>query len=205
MTPPSKRRDFLYYTTATVASVGVGGALVGLGRTLGPSADQEYQNNIKIDFEGLEEGQQISVMYYGRPLFLRHRTQSEIDQARATPLGDLIDRHNRYGTLGGKQLGEVALDQNRSIDPEGRYVLFVGVCTHLGCIPLGDGLGDFDGWFCPCHAAHYDTSGRTRKGPAPFNLYIPRYEWDGKTIVTLHDPSRTIPPSDEQLDRMIYG
>lgn len=172
---------------------------------MSPSADQEYESETKIDFEALEEGQQITFMDHGRPLFLRYRTQSEIDQARATPLDDLTDRYNRFEALGRTQLGEPAMDQNRSIDPEGRYVLFVGVCTHLGCIPLGDGAGDFNGWFCPCHAAHFDASGRTRKGPAPENLYIPRYEWDGATIVTLLDPSQLLPMNDEELDSVIYG
>lgn len=206
MTPPDKRRDFLYYATATVAAVGVGGAMVGLGRAVSPSADVAYEGDrVSIDFESLLEGQQMTFRYGGRPLFLRHRTQTEIDQARATPLGELIDEYNRYQNNVGTQRGEPALDQNRSIDPEGRYVLFVGICTHLGCIPIGDGMGDFNGWFCPCHAAHFDTSGRTRRGPAPENLYIPRYEWDGGTIVTMIDTTRARPMSDEQLESVIYG
>ncbi|AKS44578.1 ubiquinol-cytochrome c reductase iron-sulfur subunit [Octadecabacter temperatus] len=205
MPTPRNRRNFLYYTTAAVGAVGVVAAVGGLGKAVGPSADQEYQGEVKIDFADLEEGQQITILYQGRPLFLRHRTQLEIDQARATPLDDLIDRHNRYDFYGRMHNGEPATDQSRSIDPEGRYVLFVGICTHLGCVPIGDGAGDFNGWFCPCHSAHFDTSGRTRKGPAPYNLYIPRYEWDGETIITLLDPSRVPPMSDEQLDRLIFG
>jgi ubiquinol-cytochrome c reductase iron-sulfur subunit len=206
MATPAKRRDFLYYTTATVAAVGVGGAIAGLGRTMSPSADVRYQGDrLRIDFERLLEGQQMTFSYRGRPHFLRHRTQMEIDQARTTQLGELIDRHNRYQSDVGAQSGEPALDQNRSIDPEGRYVLFVGICTHLGCVPIGGGAGDFNGWFCPCHAAHFDTSGRTRKGPAPYNLYIPRYEWNGETIVTMIDPTQGRPMSDEQLESVIYG
>ncbi|HCP81739.1 MAG TPA: ubiquinol-cytochrome c reductase iron-sulfur subunit [Octadecabacter sp.] len=206
MRTPDKRRDFLYYTTATVAAVGVGGAIAGLRQTMSPSADEAYEGGrVRIDFEGLLEGQQMTFLHLGRPHFLRRRTQMEIDQARTTQLGELIDRFNRYQNEVGTQRSEPALDQNRSIDPEGRYVLFVGICTHLGCVPIGDGAGDFNGWFCPCHAAHFDTSGRTRKGPAPYNLYIPRYEWDGETIVTLFDATRERPMSDDQLESVIYG
>lgn len=199
------RRDFLYYATASAAAIGVGGAIAGLTGALSPSADQRYRNTTRVDFSALQEGQQITLLHLGAPVFLRHRTQTEIEEARSTRLDELKDQKNRAGLHLGMPTSVEALDENRSIDPEGRYVLFTGLCTHMGCVPIGDGMGDFNGWFCPCHSAHFDTSGRTRKGPAPYNLYIPPYEWDGGTILTLLDPSDTQPLDEDTLDRLIYG
>jgi ubiquinol-cytochrome c reductase iron-sulfur subunit len=105
----------------------------------------------------------------GKPVFIRRRTKDEIKDARAVDLTELFDtsaRNNNAPTLD-------AADRNRALDESGEWLVMMGVCTHLGCVPLGDGAGDFHGWFCPCHGSHYDTSGRIRKGPAPENLPVP--------------------------------
>lgn len=200
-----KKRDFLYYATATVAAGATGTAIFGLGNALAPAADQRNDTRIRIDFSDLQEGQQLTIRYRGKPLFLRHRTQEEIIEARATPLDDLLDIYNRYETKRTRQSVTDATDQNRSVDPEGRYVLLVGLCTHLGCVPLGDRSGDFDGWFCPCHGAHFDASGRVRKGPAPYNMTIPVYSWDGETTITLSDEDALAPLNEAELDKVLYG
>ena len=110
-----------------------------------------------------------AVDWLGKPVFIRRRTDDEIKDARAVDLSELIDtsaRNNNAPTLD-------AADKNRALDDSGEWLVMMGVCTHLGCVPLGDGAGDFHGWFCPCHGSHYDTSGRIRKGPAPENLPVP--------------------------------
>jgi len=203
-----QRRNLLFYATGVVAAGVTVAGLRGLSMAMGPSAADQYDNNVRVDISGLEEGQQITVRFRNKPVFIRHRTQEEIDQARATPMSDLRDTTNRYMTHRSHFDYPVfgsADDRERSVDPEGRYVVFYGICTHLGCVPLGDGAGDFNGWFCPCHGAHYDTSGRIRTAPAPHNLYIPRYEWDGAGMITLIDEDGMPPLSGEALDRALYG
>ena len=111
---------------------------------------------------------QITVKWLGKPVFIRRRTQEEIDSARAVELSELPDVEARNDNLGVAS----AIDENRALDETGEWLVMMGVCTHLGCVPLGD-AGDFGGWFCPCHGSHYDTSGRIRRGPAPTNLPVP--------------------------------
>ena len=117
-------------------------------------------------------GQAVTVMWRGKPVFIRHRTPQEIEAARAVPLSELKDPQT---------------DQARVTKPE--WLIVVGVCTHLGCVPLGqkptDPRGDYGGWFCPCHGSHYDTSGRIRKGPAPRNLVVPRYAFTSDTRIRI--------------------
>ena len=126
----------------------------------------------EVDISAIEVGQSITVKWRGRPVFIRHRTQEEIDAARAVPLEDLRDAES---------------DEARVRKAE--WLILVGVCTQLGCIPLGNKLGDprgdFGGWFCPCHGSHYDTSGRIRQGPAPDNLAVPEYEFLDNTLVRI--------------------
>lgn len=203
-----QRRDLLFYATGAVAAGVTLGGLKGLSLAMGPSAADQHDNNIRVDISDLEEGQQITVKFRGKPVFIRHRTQEEVDQARATPMSDLRDttsRHlSRLSYMDDPGFGS-ANDRERSVDPEGRYVVFYGICTRLGCVLMGDRAGEYDGWFCPCCAAHYDPSGRIRKGIAPRNLYIPRYEWDREGMITLIDEDGMPPLSGEALDRALYG
>ena len=137
---------------------------------MNPAADTLALASTGVDLSPIEVGQRITVVWRCKPVFIDHRSEQEIAAAENTPLSDLVDPQP---------------DSERVTKPE--WLVLVGVCTHLGCIPLGqktgEPRGEFGGWFCPCHGSHYDTSGRIRKGPAPLNLAVPPYEFsDDKTI-----------------------
>ena len=173
------RRDFIYYATAGAGAVVTGAAVWPLVNQMNPSADVRALASIRVDVAGVEPGTQLTVKWLGKPVFIRRRTEEEITEARQVALGDLDDAESRNENVPGSD----ASDENRSLDEAGEWLVMMGVCTHLGCVPLGDGAGDFNGWFCPCHGSHYDTSGRIRKGPAPTNLPVPVAEFvDGTTI-----------------------
>ncbi|HMQ41337.1 MAG TPA: ubiquinol-cytochrome c reductase iron-sulfur subunit [Paracoccus sp. (in: a-proteobacteria)] len=163
------RRDFLYYATAGAGTVATGAAAWTLINQMNPSADVQALSSIMVDISGVETGTQLVVKWLGKPVFIRRRTQEEIDAGRAVSLDELIDK----GAENKNKPGEAATDENRTLDEAGEWLVQIGVCTHLGCVPIGDGAGDFGGWFCPCHGSHYDTAGRIRRGPAPRNLEIP--------------------------------
>lgn len=133
---------------------------------MNPSADVQALATVDIDLSGLEPGNSRTVLWRGAPVFVRYRTPEEIEQAAQDDSADLPDP---------------ATDASRAQDP--RFLVLVGVCTHLGCIPIGDGQGEYQGWFCPCHGSHYDTSGRIRKGPAPKNLAVPPYRFVDDTTI----------------------
>ena len=176
------RRDFLYYATAGAGAVTVGAAVWPLVNQMNPSADVQALSSIQVDLSGVEVGTQITVKFLGKPVFIRRRTQEEIDAARSVDLADLPDNNAENANL---LPGADGADENRALDEAGEWLVMMGVCTHLGCVPLGDGAGDFGGWFCPCHGSHYDTSGRIRKGPAPTNLPIPIVELLNETTIQL--------------------
>ena len=136
---------------------------------MNPSADVLALSSIRVDVGDIEPGTQLTVKWLGKPVFIRRRTDKEIEEARAVDLSDLPDQAAENANL---PKGSLATDENRSLDDTGEWLVMIGVCTHLGCVPLGD-AGDFGGWFCPCHGSHYDTAGRIRKGPAPRNLDVP--------------------------------
>ncbi len=163
------RRDFLYFATAGAGTVAAGAAAWTLVNQMNPSADVQALASIQVDVSGVETGTQLTVKWLGKPVFIRRRTEEEIQKGREVPLGDLIDQNAENAN----KPGEAATDENRTLDEAGEWLVMIGVCTHLGCVPIGDGAGDFGGWFCPCHGSHYDTAGRIRKGPAPQNLLIP--------------------------------
>ena len=181
------RRDFLYYATAGAGAVATGAAVWPLVNQMNPSADVQALASIPVDISGVEPGTQITVLWQGKPVFIRHRTGAEIQAAKEqdAAIADFPDGLARNANA---DADAVALDANRVIpspegEAEGAWIVQMGVCTHLGCVPLGDGAGEFGGWFCPCHGSHYDLSGRIRKGPAPENLPIPPVSWlDGSTI-----------------------
>lgn len=165
--PQGTRRDFLYVATAATGAVAGGAAVWPLINQMNPSADVAALSSIEVDIADVELGTQITVKWLGKPVFIRRRTKDEIKAARAVDLADLKDDLSRNANVEGD-----AADENRSLDENGEWLVMIGVCTHLGCVPLGD-AGDFGGWFCPCHGSHYDTAGRIRKGPAPENLLVP--------------------------------
>ncbi len=159
------RRDFLYIATGAVGAVGAALALWPFIDSLNPSADVLSFSAVEIDLAPIELGQRVTVTWRNQPVFIDHRPPERIAQAVAEDdAQDLIDPEP---------------DSARVVKPE--WLVVIGVCTHLGCIPLGqkpgEPLGKWDGWFCPCHGSHYDTSGRVRQGPAPLNLVVPPYEF----------------------------
>ena len=162
---PSNRRDFIVSATTAAGAVGVGAAVWPLIDQMNPDASVKALASTEVDISGLQPGQSITVLWRGKPVFIKRRTKEEIDSARAVDL---------------KELKHPEKDEDRAKNPE--WLVMLGVCTHLGCVPLGD-KGEYGGWFCPCHGSHYDTSGRIRKGPAPTNLEVPKYVFvDSKTI-----------------------
>lgn len=166
------RRDFLYVATTAVGAVGAACVAWPFIDQMNPAADTLALASIEFDVSTVAEGQSVTLTWRGKPVFVRHRTPAEIEEAREVPLDDLRDPQT---------------DAERAEKPE--YLVMVGVCTHLGCVPLGqsvsDPKGDFGGWFCPCHGSHYDTSGRIRRGPAPLNLAVPEYQYISDTVVRI--------------------
>ncbi|ANK81854.1 MAG: ubiquinol-cytochrome c reductase iron-sulfur subunit [Rhizobiales bacterium NRL2] len=156
------RRDFLYVMTGATVAVGTGAALWPFIDSMNPAADVIALSTIEVDLGPIELGQRITVNWRGQPVFIDHRTPEQIAAARADDGADLRDPEP---------------DSARVIRPE--WLVVIGICTHLGCVPLGQNTGDpkggWGGWFCPCHGSHYDVSGRVRKGPAPRNLVVPPY------------------------------
>ena len=174
------RRDFLYYATAGAGAVTAGAAIWPLVNQMNPSADVRAASTMRVDVSGIEPGSQLRVLFLGKPVFIRRRTEAEISEARETPLADLPDQSSRNAN----EPGTDAADENRTLDEAGEWLVMTGVCTHLGCIPL-DNAGNFGGWFCPCHGSHYDISGRIRQGPAPENLHVPAAEFVDDTTILL--------------------
>ena len=159
------RRDFLYSVSYALGAVGIGSVVWPLIDQMNPDASVKALSTTEVDISNIEPGKSLTVLWRGKPVFIRRRTSEEILAAKNTKLSDLKDPQD---------------DSDRVKKPE--WLVMLGVCTHLGCVPLGD-KGDYDGWFCPCHGSHYDTSGRIRKGPAPTNMPIPKYEFvDNNTI-----------------------
>ena len=178
------RRDFIHLLAGSAAGL-AGVALVGPAiHQMNPDASVLALSTKEVDISGIEVGQAIKVFWQGKPVFIRHRTEAEITAASETPLSALKDGDARNDGVSGSL---DAADANRVINPA--YLVVVGVCTHLGCIPLGtdegDIKGDFNGWFCPCHGSHYDESGRIRKGPAPDNMTVPPYTFVNDTTVKI--------------------
>ena len=173
------RRDFLYVATATTGAITAAAVVWPLINQMNPTADVQALSSIEVDISGVEPGTQITIKWRGKPVFIRRRTPAEIDAARTTALTDLPDTNSRNDNA----IGD-ATDANRALDKDGEWLVMVGVCTHLGCVPLGD-AGDFGGWFCPCHGSHYDTAGRIRKGPAPENLPVPKAVFINETTIKL--------------------
>ncbi len=178
------RRDFIHILAGAATVVGAAGVAVPLIDQMNPDASVLALSTKEVDLSALEVGQAIKVMWQGKPVFIRRRTADEIKESEETPISALKDANARNDNVAGDADAE---DANRVIKPE--YIVVVGVCTHLGCVPLGTSQGevrgDFGGWFCPCHGSHYDNSGRIRKGPAPENLPIPAYQFTTDTTIRI--------------------
>ena len=173
------RRDFLYIATGAVAAVGVGAIAWPFIDQMNPDAASLALAQTEADISALGEGESMTVMWRSKPIFIRKRTPAEVEEAKEVPLSELRDPLARNPNVSATE----ATDENRAVQGREDLLVMIGVCTHLGCIPLGQ-AGDYDGWFCPCHGSHYDTAGRIRQGPAPENLAIPPYAFpDDATIV----------------------
>jgi len=155
------RRDFMILTTAALGAVGACAVAWPVINSLNPSADVLALASIEVDLAPIQPGQTIKVKWRGVPVFIRNRTPEDIETARAVEMSELKDPQK---------------DEDRVQKGHDQWLVMVGVCTHLGCIPLAD-AGDYKGFFCPCHGSHYDGSGRIRKGPAPTNLAVPQYSF----------------------------
>ncbi|GAB4240726.1 MAG: ubiquinol-cytochrome c reductase iron-sulfur subunit [Methyloligellaceae bacterium] len=186
------RRDFMTVAAGAFAAVGGAAALWPFIDQMNPDASTLSLSSTEVDLSPIEEGQAITVMWRGKPVFIRHRTPEEIEKARAVKLDELPDPYARNDNL---DEDAPATDENR-LAPDARekknrekWLVLVGICTHLGCIPkgqrVGDFRGDYGGWFCPCHGSHYDTAGRIRKGPAPRNLEVPPYTFLSDTKIKI--------------------
>ena len=186
------RRDFIHmsHIMATAAAVGGGAAVVWPAvHQMNPDASVLALSTKEVDLSTISVGQAIKVMWQGKPVFIRRRTPEEIAEAEATPISDLIDADARNDNLPGVDATDTDRVTSRDGQARPEWMILVGVCTHLGCIPLGttagENRGEYTGWFCPCHGSHYDVSGRIRKGPAPENLLIPPYEFISDTVVKI--------------------
>ena len=180
-TADPSRRDFLYIATGAVGAVGVAAVAWPFIDQMNPDAAALALASTEVDVSSIAPGMSITVKWRGKPVFIRNRTPQEIEAARAVPLAELKDRTARNANLPDDAPAE---DVNRGIPGNEALIIMVGVCTHLGCVPLGQ-QGDYGGWFCPCHGSHYDTAGRVRKGPAPENLMIPPVTFVSQSVVRI--------------------
>ena len=177
-TPNKPRRDFLILASGAAGAIGAGSFLYPFVSSMNPAADTAAGAEVDIDVSSLQDGQAITVMWRGKPVFIRKRTSKEIEQEKSVELASLPDPQN---------------DTDRVVKPD--WLVVIGVCTHLGCVPSGqkptDNRGSFGGWFCPCHGSAYDVSGRVRQGPAPKNLEVPPYVFLNDTTIRIGQESLT--------------
>jgi ubiquinol-cytochrome c reductase iron-sulfur subunit len=166
------RRDFLTLTATALSGIGAALALWPFIDSMNPAKDVLALSTTDVDLSPITEGQRVTVKWRGKPVFIDHRTKDQIDAARKVEMSELVDPQT---------------DEDRVQKAE--WLIMVGVCTHLGCVPLGqketDPRGEYGGWFCPCHGSQYDTSGRIRQGPAPKNLVVPTYQFTNDTSVSI--------------------
>ncbi|EDO16821.1 hypothetical protein Kpol_1056p22 [Vanderwaltozyma polyspora DSM 70294] len=163
-----KSRSYAYFMVGSLgllSSVGAKSTVETFVTSMTASSDILAMAKVEVNLAAIPEGKNVVVKWQGKPVFIRHRTPREIQEANSVDVASLKDPQT---------------DADRVQDPQ--WLVMLGICTHLGCVPIGES-GDFDGWFCPCHGSHYDISGRIRKGPAPLNLEIPKYELDGDKLV----------------------
>lgn len=167
-----RRRDFINIAAVSTAGVGAIGVVIPLVSQMAPSANVLAESSTEVDVSAIQPGQAIKAVFRKQPLFIRRLTEQEVEEANATPLSDLRDAESLA---------------DRTKEGHGDLLVTMGVCTHLGCVPLGaaegENKGEYNGYFCPCHGSHYDTAGRIRKGPAPTNLVVPEYAFTSDTVI----------------------
>ena len=170
----STRRDFLYLTAGAMGAVAAGTAAWPLVDSMNPAADTLALASTEVDVSAVEFGQTLTVVWRGKPVFIHRRAPEEVAKIRDEQWQDLRDPQS---------------DKDRVQEGHDEWLVLIGVCTHLGCIPMGSKMGqpkgEFGGWFCPCHGSHYDMSGRIRKGPAPTNLAVPPYSFVSDTLIRI--------------------
>jgi ubiquinol-cytochrome c reductase iron-sulfur subunit len=170
------KRDLLQLVTTAGAAILVGAIAWPLIDSMNPSADVLALSSVDVDLTPVTEGMGITIVWQGKPIFVRHRTADEIKTAESVTLSQLIDP-----TLG--------LDKERVKSGHEQWIVLIGICTHLGCVPLGnkptDPRGEWGGWFCPCHGSQYDVAGRVRHGPAPLNLALPPYAFESDSKIKI--------------------
>jgi ubiquinol-cytochrome c reductase iron-sulfur subunit len=180
------RRDVILVGAGAFAVIGGAAVLWPLLDQMNPDASALSMASTKVDVSHLEEGQAITVMWRGKPIFIRHRTPKEVEEGKEVKLSALVDPIARNANL---PEDAPATDANRAAKDREKWLVMIGICTHLGCIPKGQAVGDYKGeyggWFCPCHGSQYDTAGRIRKGPAPQNMYIPPYAFTSDTKIKI--------------------
>ena len=163
------RRDFMTLTATSMTAIGAACVAWPLLDSLNPSSDVLALSSIEVDLAHIKPGQTVTVKWRGKPIFISNRTPEKIAEARSVDIKDLRDPET---------------DQHRVKAGHDQWLVTIGICTHLGCVPLAN-QGDYDGWFCPCHGSHYDSSGRVRRGPAPLNLEVPAYEFISDTKIKI--------------------
>jgi ubiquinol-cytochrome c reductase iron-sulfur subunit len=186
----TNRRDFLMIATGAVAGVGAVATVWPFVSQMNPDAAVLALASIEVDISAIAEGQEVVLKWRGNPVFVRHRSKAEIDAAKAVQMSDLKDPLARNANV---KDSDEASDENRVVGGKENFLVMMAVCTHLGCVPIGNS-GDFavvegnsktGGWFCPCHGSQYDTAGRIRKGPAPENLAVPPYKYLSDTKIQI--------------------
>ncbi|MBH0111702.1 ubiquinol-cytochrome c reductase iron-sulfur subunit [Novosphingobium sp. YJ-S2-02] len=169
-----RRRDFINVAAVSAAGVAGIGVVIPLVSQMSASADVLAASSTEVDISAIQQGQAIKAIFRKQPVFIRNLTQREIDEANKVDVSSLRDPQSL---------------EERTKEGKANWLITMGVCTHLGCVPLGAGegepRGEFGGYFCPCHGSHYDTAARIRKGPAPLNLQVPEYEFTSDTVVTI--------------------
>ena len=180
-----QRRDILVVAATAFSAVGAASLIWPFVHQMNPDAGAQALASTEVDLSPIAEGQALTVMWRGKPVFIRNRTPEEVEAAKKVKVDELPDPVSRNEN----NPGTPATDANRTVEGQEKWLVMVGICTHLGCIPKGQALadskGDFGGWFCPCHGSHYDTSGRIRKGPAPRNFDVPPYKFVSDTKILI--------------------
>ncbi len=180
------RRDFIYITTGAFAAIGAAAAMWPVIDQWNPDASTLAAASVEVDLSPVRSGQAITILWRGKPIYIRNRTPDDIGKAKATPLSDLKDP---YARVLGAPDNLQATDENRTKPGKENWLIMIGICTHLGCLPKGqspgDPKGEYGGWFCVCHGSVYDTAGRIRQGPAPRNLDIPPYQFIGEQKIKI--------------------
>lgn len=180
-TAETTRRDFLYIATGAMGAVGAAALVWPFVSQLQPDASVLALSSTEVDLTQIQEGQIVTVKWRGKPVFVWNRTAKDIEEGKATPLSALLDPVARNANL---PLDAPATDENRAAQGKEKWLVVIGICTHLGCVPIGH-MGEYDGFFCPCHGSEYDSAGRVRRGPAPENLAVPPYTFVSDTKISI--------------------